>query len=239
MEFKPMPKIPRLSREIVITEKLDGTNASIWISELDEKTRYTEDVIGAFNGYIIRAGSRQRWITPEDDNYGFAKWVKANALDLVNLGPGHHFGEWWGNGIQRGYGLKEKRFSLFNVKRWINQHNLNGPKTGATELAPKCCHVVPVLYQGFFSTVVAEGVIADLIMNGSEAAPGFMDPEGIIVYHDAAQQLFKKTCKHDEVPKNATPPRERKVQEHKPKDPTTGGRRKGCEGYTGPERRKQ
>jgi len=32
-EFIPMPKIPRLMREMVITEKLDGTNASILIRE--------------------------------------------------------------------------------------------------------------------------------------------------------------------------------------------------------------
>ncbi len=222
MEFKPMPKIPRLSREIVITEKLDGTNASIFIEPCT--SFMGADTPG---GLVMRFGSRQRWITPEDDNYGFARWAIKHQTELFKLGVGHHFGEWWGNGIQRGYGLKEKRFSLFNVGRWEGQE------------LPACVHLVPKLYQGPFDTVAIEHHLNMLRLQGSQAAPGFMDPEGIIVYHDAAQQLFKKTCKHDEVPKNATPPRERKVQEHKPKDPTTGGRRKGCEGYTGPERRKQ
>ena len=36
MEFSPFPKIARLSREIVITEKLDGTNASIFLGENGE-----------------------------------------------------------------------------------------------------------------------------------------------------------------------------------------------------------
>ena len=34
MEFKPFAKIPRWSKELaIITEKIDGTNASIYIKE--------------------------------------------------------------------------------------------------------------------------------------------------------------------------------------------------------------
>lgn len=33
IEFKPMPKIGRLSRGCTATEKIDGTNASIYIGE--------------------------------------------------------------------------------------------------------------------------------------------------------------------------------------------------------------
>ena len=58
-DFKPFPKMARLSREIIITEKLDGTNAQVFITE---------------DGDLF-AGSRTRWITPQDDNYGFARWV--------------------------------------------------------------------------------------------------------------------------------------------------------------------
>ena len=52
--------------------------------------------------------------------FGFARWVETNRERLITLlGPGLHFGEWWGSGIQRGYGLTkgDKRFSLFNVER--------------------------------------------------------------------------------------------------------------------------
>jgi hypothetical protein len=95
-EFREFPKMARLSREIIITEKIDGTNAQIFIGEDGE----------------FLCGSRTRWITPENDNYGFAKWAYERKDDLIrDLGPGRHFGEWWGQGIQRGYGLKEKRFS--------------------------------------------------------------------------------------------------------------------------------
>ena len=96
-DFREVPKMARLSREIIITEKLDGTNASIYIGE---------------DGTFL-VGSRTRWITPEDDNHGFAKWAYSERERLLTLGAGHHFGEWWGCGIQRNYGLTDKRFSLF------------------------------------------------------------------------------------------------------------------------------
>ena len=136
-------------------------------------------------------GSRTRWITPEADNAGFARWAYSNAEELLKLGPGHHFGEWWGQGIQRNYGLKEKRFSLFNTHRW-----------GAPDaILPACVSVVPVLYIGTFSSQEAEGKIMNLRLDGSVAAPGFMNPEGIVIYHTASKTLFKKTIEKDEQPK--------------------------------------
>ena len=69
MEFQEFPKIARLTRECTITEKIDGTNASIYIGE---------------NGEFL-VGSRSRWITPEEDNYGFAKWALANKEELLKL----------------------------------------------------------------------------------------------------------------------------------------------------------
>lgn len=175
MDFKEFPKIPRLSRDCVITEKIDGTNASIYIGE---------------NGEFL-TGSRTRWITPESDNMGFSRWAHEHKEELLKLGPGTHFGEWWGAGIQRRYGLKEKRFSLFAVHLW-HQANI-----------PACCHIVPVLYHGPFETDLIRSILGMLQTQGSQAAPGFMDPEGIVIYHEAAKQLFKKTIKNDEKPKGS------------------------------------
>jgi hypothetical protein len=175
--FEPFPKIPRLRRTLSVSEKIDGTNASVYITE-DGKRAY--------------AGSRNRWITTEDDNYGFAKWVQANHDALLDLGPGYHFGEWWGQGIQRGYGLSEKRFSLFNVARW----NANNPDV------PACCHVVPILAVREGDNIVEEA-LTRLRREGSVAAPGFMRPEGVVVYHTAARSLFKVLLEGDDVPKGA------------------------------------
>jgi hypothetical protein len=180
IEFVPFPKIARLSRECVVTEKIDGTNAQVHITDAGE----------------VLAGSRTRWVTPQADNYGFAAWVEAHREELLALGPGSHFGEWWGQGIQRRYGLTEKRFSLFNVGRW-------GP--GGTDEAsrPACCHVVPVLYRGPFETGAITWALDTLHVGGSAAAPGFKQPEGIVVFHAASGVLFKKTLERDDAPKSA------------------------------------
>lgn len=180
VKFEGFGKIPRLSRGIIITEKLDGTNAQVHVLECGR----------------VLAGSRNRYITPEDDNYGFAKWVKENEDALRTLGPGRHFGEWWGHGIQRGYGLTTRRFSLFNVSRWWDSHNSTYGVVGEN-IPPECCHVVPVLYNGPFSTRMVEQALDDLGYYGSWAAMGFKEPEGVMVYHTAANVVFKKTIMND------------------------------------------
>ncbi len=173
--FEPWPKIPRLNRHIVITEKIDGTNASVKILE---------------DGRVL-AGSRTRWVTPESDNFGWAGWVRAHADELrAGLGVGHHFGEWWGVGIQRTYGIYDRRFSLFNTHRW------NGKVPESTP--PACCLVVPVLYSGPNSAGVVDASVQKLREEGSRAAPGFATPEGVVVFHTASKSMFKVTCTNDE-----------------------------------------
>jgi hypothetical protein len=194
--FTPFPKIPRLSREMVITEKIDGTNASILIEPIDAVNPATiPPALALKDSMALSAGSRSRWIAPgkQTDNHGFAGWVMDNLDELFKLGPGHHFGEWWGKGIQHGYGLDYKVFSLFNTTRW-NAENL-----------PACVSVVPELYRGPFDTPQIEAELLKLKMLGSVAAPGWMKPEGIIIYHVAANQLFKKTLVGDESPKSLLP----------------------------------
>lgn len=211
--FKPFPKIARLSREGIITCKLDGTNGQIYIwdcrTDPDPESDELPDIpwIAILGNIHIAAGSRNRWITPAADNFGFAKWVQANAEELLKLGPGRHFGEWWGFGIQRGYGLQEKRFSLFNVNRWVPAKFAVGERFSESgqEVPPACCHVVPVLYRGVFCTQSIEHALFKLKFNGSVAAPGFMQPEGIVIYHTASKTLFKKTIEHDEAPKGQIP----------------------------------
>jgi hypothetical protein len=175
-EFVSFGKIHRLRRPIVVTEKIDGTNAQIHVTE---------------DG-VVRAGSRNRWITPEADNFGFAGWVRDHADELrEGLGLGTHYGEWWGSGIQRRYGIAEKRFSLFNVHRW-----------GDASARPACCHVVPTILAG--NTPIDEAAntaIALLRSSGSVAAPGFMQPEGIVIFHEHSGHLYKVTLEKDEAPK--------------------------------------
>ena len=182
-EFIKFPKIARLSRPMTITEKVDGTNAQIYISE-DRKE--------------LRAGSRNRFLTLENDNYGFAAWAEEHKQELIDgLGPGRHYGEWAGKGIQRSYGTHLRKFFLFNVHRWNNKSK------------PACCDVVPVLLSGAVILMSDEDdwknditnwttyCLAFLQKHGSQAFPRFMKPEGIVVHSEAANVMFKKTFEND------------------------------------------
>lgn len=187
MEFQGFGKIARLDREIIVTEKIDGTNAQVYITFDDLYPRASLEVarvLTEVGPVSLYAGSRNRWVTVGNDNFGFAAWVQENAVELVALGPGRHFGEWWGKGIQRGYGADRKYFSLFNTSRWEDE-------------VPTCCKVVPVLYQGKFSQDSIEWALDRLRGEGSVVAPGFMEPEGVVVYHTASNTLFKKTIGND------------------------------------------
>jgi hypothetical protein len=57
--------------------------------------------------------------------------------------------------------------------------------------------VVPVLASGTFNTVLIQQTIDLLSNEGSKAAPGFMKPEGVVVFHVQGRLLFKKTIEKD------------------------------------------
>lgn len=178
IEFREWGKTPRLFRDIVVTEKIDGTNAAVIVTEDGQ----------------VGAQSRKRVITPESDNFGFAKWVEQHSSGLVELlGPGYHYGEWWGSKIQRTYGLTggEKRFSLFNTHR----------HEGIEERSDGLLRTVPVLYQGKFSEEQIEATLWVLRNHGSIAEPGYMNPEGVVTFHTASNSVFKTLIENDEQPK--------------------------------------
>lgn len=213
IEFTPWPKIARLNREIVITEKIDGTNAAVGVTE---------------DGQVY-AQSRSKLITPatpedkQSDNHGFAAWVRDHEVQLRDgLGVGVHFGEWWGPGIgkrykwdaakdysithypnmkapgggQMGYLEPIKRFSLFNTGRWTDDIQ----DESGREMAPLCCNVVPVLYQGDFSGASINYWVDHLRDNGSLVCPG-SEAEGVVIYHTHARTMFKVTLKNDAMSK--------------------------------------
>lgn len=199
--FEPWPKIGRLRRECTITEKLDGTNAQICFGPEGEL------LVGSRKREIFPNGTVPDSVPNPDgtikyqkgtDNYGFAQWVHDNRDDLFEfLGEGRHFGEWYGGGIQRGYGLETKRFALFNTGRF-------GPGRQEIPLYLESVGLesVPVIYQGAFSTEEIDEAMYQLKMGGSFAA-AFRDPEGIIVYHHALRSYAKVTFDHDDGKWNA------------------------------------
>ena len=198
--FQEWPKTSRFFRTVVITEKIDGTNAAIGIKQVDvgepadnRDPNVIEYVFRNGSLYAVYAQSRNKLITPgkSTDNHGFAGWVAEHAWDLVGfLGEGLHFGEWWGSGIQRGYGLQkgEKRFSLFNTQRFAN---INDDSLGLL-------HAVPELSTYTLSQYRIEDALERLQQFGSVAAPGFMNPEGICIYHTASRIVQKVTLDNND-----------------------------------------
>ncbi|GAB1326953.1 RNA ligase family protein [Streptomyces sennicomposti] len=199
-EFVEWPKTKRLFRDIVVTEKLDGTNSAVHISEDEgslDRSRAYADVDGT--RYVITAQSRKRIITPgkTTDNYGFAGWVYEHADSLVRLlGEGLHFGEWWGQGIQRNYGMEDRRFSLFNTDRYDHLNHDDAALFDGSRV-----NTVPVLYRGTFADAAICQALTDLGDYGSVAAPGYMNPEGICVYHSQSRNVYKVTLDHNDAGK--------------------------------------
>jgi len=208
MDFEPFPKIPRLNRDIVVTEKIDGTNAAVLVQPGMIGESAPEGMIDVFvdtnagtDWFWVGAQSRKRAIVPNEvskgaDNAGFAAWVWENATTLARLlGPGRHYGEWWGKGIQGRYPSVERRFWLFNPRFHFHADPRVEPL-----LVDRTLGTVPVLYAGPFDQAIIDRTVDKLRDEGSVAAPG-ESAEGVIIFHEAARQLFKVTCHDDEKPK--------------------------------------
>lgn len=189
LEFRKWGKTARWGSPFDITEKLDGTNAAVLIREVTPELE-AEYLAGdaepwrmLFNElgpqYAVAAQSRTRVITPRDDNYGFARWVWDNADTLVaDLGPGTHYGEWWGAKIQRAYGLTngERYFSLFDHKRYGAEFEWN-------TLTPNLSLVPLMNYDDEFTMEALSDAVTALKEHGSFAHSGKFDrPEGVVVH---------------------------------------------------------
>lgn len=194
-EFKSFGEIKRLGKiHLSITQKLHGTNAQIYIydEEIPDTVNFLEDgtTVPATERKLI-CGSRTRWIYPGDDNFGFAGFVNQHKQAFIEkLGPGRHYGEWIGPGINSGEGLKEKTFALFN---WEKEY--------PSGLPPQTI-LVPVLFDGFLEDVLDFKILISEVMEslkdeGSKLVPGFMRPEGIVI--DLNGQRFKKVFAPEET----------------------------------------
>ena len=190
-QYVDFEKIARLRRLMTISEKLDGANVKI------EVDRYQNINVGGHNGPL----------TLDFDPHGFAKFAYEHTDELRTLGPGRHFGEWWGPGIgKRKYPVPDRRLSMFNVHVFAapgTEPKLISAATGKMQtVLPPCCGLVPVLYTGVFDTQVIDDQVERLRRDGSVAVPGFLRPEGVVIYHDAANLYFKRTLAHDDIPKS-------------------------------------
>lgn len=173
-QFQAFNKILHIGKLFMsITQKIHGSNAQILIER-------------NICDYDVFAGSRTRWLTPDDDNYGFCKWVMANREELIaKLGLGRHYGEWAGPGINAGEGLTQKTLCLFNWRRWIGKE------------LPANVTTVPMLYKGAISMDAINNAMDKLRTQGSCLVPGYMKPEGVVIELDG--QLYKNVFDAEET----------------------------------------
>lgn len=194
-EFRKWGSTPRWHKGLTITEKIDGTNACIVI----------------YDGQV-KAQSRNRMITPDNDNAGFAKWVYENAGALTDtLGYGYHYGEWYGEGIQKNpLGIEGKRFALFHATKYTEANGYELNKVDGLE-------TVPLLFHGQANLWTVSNILQELQIYGTKvvgakttavesAIPGLQptvayhkaaEAEGIIVWHKETQQKYKILLKND------------------------------------------
>lgn len=189
-DFIPFPKIENIVKlKMSVTQKIHGSNAQIYI------TRHIDDDFGAH--WEIKAGSRTRWLTCDDDNYGFGKWVHDNQIELINvLGEGRHYGEWCGKGINAGEGLSTKVFVLFDWWKYSDKEKYPYHPFISDTLRLR---VVPVLYTGDFSYEIIDELMRDLKITGSRLTPPgwYMKPEGIVI--DINGVKYKKVFDNEEI----------------------------------------
>lgn len=208
LEFESWGKTPRWVNEtMTITEKIDGTNACVVILPYDAEAHHDMTSTGRALMVSMDEGpepthtfatqSRKKFIWPgkQSDNAGFAAWAWDNAFDIISdLGYGKHYGEWWGRGIQRGYEQDTKRFSLFNPWRYDAE--------GDRVFTVKEMGTVPILCSGDAGDEKVHQMLDFLKEYGSVAAPGYMNPEGVIVSYKLAQRSYKAFVNDDGIPKS-------------------------------------
>ena len=174
--YSSFPSIERLENiYCVISEKIDGTNGLIEINETN-----------------VRFGSRNRYISFSDDNAGFANFFKdyearfkdaAKDITTDKSYPLRIYGEWFGRGIQRGYGLKDKffmPFSSFYSEKLIEYQVPN-------VITPN------IMYTGKFSMEVVDTCMQQLKLNGSGVVKDYKQPEGIVIFFPKYNFRLKET----------------------------------------------
>lgn len=194
--FEAWPKTKHIDKVlggVTVTEKIDGTNACVVFEE---------------DGYMY-VQSRNRIITPAADNQGFARWAYRHQKDLFHiLGPGRHFGEWWGKGIGRKYDMQHNVFSVFNNGRFYKTLPGDPLDSMATRTLDTGIFdqvsAVPHIFSGEYNSPEMNAAIAELANGNSLAARQYNieypDPEGVCFYFrefdKVAKLVFANPGKH-------------------------------------------
>jgi len=166
--IKWFPDIFPNGEEVVITEKIHGTNSRLGLLPFIGDTWYKKLIsfLGLASKTYRAYGSNRVEISASSNYKGYydkdlygETFKKIKAFDKVRLGE-TIYGEIYGPGIQKGYeyGLTELNFILFDVKilqpdgkqKWLNPEDVEayGKERGFD--------TVPILYAGPFNKEIAE-----------------------------------------------------------------------------------
>lgn len=170
-EFVDFGKIARFRdtyNPVTISEKIDGSQGGL---NFDADGNLTVQ-------------SRKK-VLDADNGDGFFNWATENRESLFrDLGPGVHFGEWYGRKIQRTYGLDHKRFALFNAARFRD-----------AEFETLNLETVPLLFHGVVGDLgvdlYVDAALDYLNHYGSAAVPGFRNYEGVVVFFTSNRTGYK------------------------------------------------
>lgn len=81
---------------------------------------------------------------------------------------------------------------MFNTLRWAV------PEQQEKLASIPGVFLVPVLYQGSLSDEAIDTALTGLEQKGSQASPGFQNPEGVVIYMPSSRTLWKKTIGFNE-----------------------------------------
>ena len=172
-DFHAFPEVEHICKtHMRITQKVHGSNCQIYIYEEDGTKK-------------LKVGTKNRWLSLDDDNYGVCKFVHDNAEFFLQFSLGHHYGEWAGKGINSGEGMKERMLFLFS----------NPARYEGITFHPNVTFV-PEMYNGVLDQSQIEYWMTFLKANGSFIVPGFMNVEGIIA--EINGKRYKKVFKKEE-----------------------------------------
>ena len=163
-----------LFRDVTISEKIDGTNAQVFVVAEDRGRRQPGRGLGG--SLRKRTTSVSRRGSPI-----MLTSCASSAQDVISA-------EWYGRGIQRRYGLQDRRFALFNSCT-------DGPRS-----ARRAAAIVPVLTTRTMGADVVSECLETLRSGGSLARSGFHAPGGIVIYHHASGGMFR-CCRTTNCPR--------------------------------------
>jgi hypothetical protein len=147
IEHIPFPKIGDYRSAVKRVKELNKNNFKTLIFSGTPKLHGTNSSVCYNSNGDLWAQSRTKIITPENDNYGFAKFVEDNRNDFLTymdvlsedlgLSSGETlvlYGEWAGKGIQSGVAISEldKFFCIFEHcvfseegYKWVEPNDIN------------------------------------------------------------------------------------------------------------------